>query len=78
MTPASLAHWKLIAKRNALAVELEQLPAYPVTEPEPTLQPQEDGNNGGIKGKRMSKKDKLRAAAQEAGTPTASPGKTAQ
>ena len=78
VTPASLAHWKLIAKRNALAVELEQLPAYPVTEPEPTLQPQEDGNNGGIKGKRMSKKDKLRAAAQEAGTPTASPGKTAQ
>ena len=59
-------------------MELEQLLAYPVTEPEPTLQPQEDGNNGGIKGKRMSKKDKLRAAAQDAGTPAASPGKTTQ
>ena len=66
VSPATLAHWKLIAKRNALDVALEELPDFPVTEQPPTRQPHEDGNNGGIKGKRMSKKDKLRAAAAAA------------
>lgn len=63
VSPDALAHWQLIAKRNALEIELETLPKYPVTEAAPQRQPHEDGNNGGIKGKRMSKKDKLRAAA---------------
>lgn len=63
VSPDALAHWQLIAKRNALEIELETLPKYPVTETAPERQPHEDGNNGGIKGKRMSKKDKLRAAA---------------
>ena len=66
VSPATLAHWKLIAKRNALDVALEELPDFPVTEQPPARQPHEDGNNGGIKGKRMSKKDKLRAAAAAA------------
>ena len=66
VTPASLAHWQLIAKRNALEVALEELPAYPVTEQAPAHAPHEDGDNGGVKGKRMSKKDKLRAAAAQA------------
>ena len=66
VTPANEAHWALIAKRNALDMVLETLPAYPVTEAAPARQPHEDGNNGGIKGKRMSKKDKLRAAAAKA------------
>ena len=65
VTPASEAHWALIAKRNALDIALETLAAYPVTEQAPARQPHEDGNNGGIKGKRMSKKDKLRAAAAD-------------
>ena len=61
-----MAHWQLIAKRNHLDLPLETLPAYPVTEQAPERAPHEDGNNGGIKGKRMSKKDKLRAAAAAA------------
>ena len=63
VTPDAEAHWKLIAKRNQLDLPLETLPTYPVTEKAPERAPHEDGNNGGIKGKRMSKKDKLRAAA---------------
>ncbi|MPN48982.1 ATP-dependent RNA helicase RhlE [bioreactor metagenome] len=67
VSPATEAHWKLIAKRNALSgVTLQTLPQYPVTETAPAPQPHEDGNNGGIKGARMSKKDKLRAAAAKA------------
>ena len=62
VTPDVEAHWQLIAKRNALDIALETLPTYPVTEKAPERAPHEDGNNGGIKGKRMSKKDKLRAA----------------
>ena len=66
VTPDALAHWKLIAKRNQLDIALETLPTYPVTEKAPERAPHEDGNNGGIKGKRPSKKDKLRAAAAAA------------
>ncbi len=66
VTPASLAHWKLIAKRNGLDVALQTLDQYPVTEAVPAHAPSEDAGNGGIKGKRMSKKDKLRAAAAQA------------
>lgn len=66
VSPATQAHWKLIAKRNQLNIELETLPAYPVTEKAPERAPHEDGNHGGIKGKRPSKKDKLRAAAAAA------------
>lgn len=47
-------------------VALETLPQYPLTEKTLERQPHEDGNNGGVKGKRMSKKDKLRAAAAAA------------
>ncbi|WP_021026094.1 DEAD/DEAH box helicase [Comamonas sp. B-9] len=69
VTPASLAHWKLIAKRNGLDVALQALDQYPVTEAVPAHAPSEDAGNGGIKGKRMSKKDKLRAAAAQAASP---------
>ena len=67
VTPEAMAHWQLIVKRNQLDLPLETLPAYPVTEQAPARAPHEDGNNGGIKGKRPSKKDKLRAAAAAAG-----------
>ena len=38
--------------------------------------PHEDGDNGGVKGKRMSKKDKLRAAAAAAAAAAAGDGST--
>jgi superfamily II DNA/RNA helicase len=56
------AHWRLIAKRQGLNLPLEILPGFEPTENAvPTLlDPQ---GTGGTKGKRPSKKDKLRAAA---------------
>lgn len=66
VSPATQAHWKLIAKRNHLDIALETWPSYPITEAEPVRQAHEDANHGGIKGKRPSKKDKLRAAAAQA------------
>ena len=69
VSPATAAHWKLIAKRNQLQLELETLPDQPVTETVPERAAHEDGDRGGVKGKRMSKKDKLRAAAAAANTP---------
>ncbi|THT99292.1 DEAD/DEAH box helicase [Lampropedia puyangensis] len=69
VTPSTQAHWNLIVKRNQLDITLETLATYPITEQAPERTAYEDGNNGGIKGKRMSKKDKLRAAAaQQQGT----------
>ena len=61
VTPAEQAHWKLICKRNQLDLALEQLPGFEPTEPVPPPPVAQDGN-GGIKGRRPSKKDKLRAA----------------
>ncbi|NJS37106.1 MAG: DEAD/DEAH box helicase [Brachymonas sp.] len=61
------AHWALICKRQSVAAELEEIEGF-----EPTDQATPAGQdlvptgldiNGGIKGQRMSKKDKLRAAA---------------
>jgi ATP-dependent RNA helicase RhlE len=66
------AHWLLICKRQGVAADLEEIEGF-----EPTDVPQPEGEalvptgldiNGGIKGKRMSKKDKLRAAAALAGS----------
>lgn len=62
VSPSTAAHWQLISKRQGLALPLETLPGFEPTEsaaPAP-LDPQ---GTGGIKGKRPSKKDKLRAAA---------------
>ncbi len=61
------AHWQLICKRQGVAAELEEVEGF-----EPSDQPLPEGQalvptgldiNGGIKGTRPSKKDKLRAAA---------------
>jgi ATP-dependent RNA helicase RhlE len=63
------AHWQLICKRQGVAAELEEIEGF-----EPTDLPQPSGQamvptgldiHGGIKGKRMSKKDKLRATAPQ-------------
>jgi ATP-dependent RNA helicase RhlE len=56
------AHWRLIQKRqdaNAPFVSLDQVAGFEPTEAPPEV----SFANGGIKGKRPSKKDKLRAAA---------------
>ncbi len=57
MTAQALAHWQLICKREKLDLALEQIPGF-----EPVDEPPAPQGNGGIKGKRPSKKDKLRAA----------------
>jgi ATP-dependent RNA helicase RhlE len=70
VTAAMMAHWKLIEKRQRLTVTLEQVVGFEPTEdvPEPLAVPPggsiNGGSNGGVKGLRPSKKDKLRAAAK--------------
>ncbi|MEP6964749.1 MAG: DEAD/DEAH box helicase, partial [Polaromonas sp.] len=56
------AHWQLIEKRQQLSVAREQIAGF---EPRDVMAPNaaDPLSNGGIKGKRPSKKDKLRAAA---------------
>jgi superfamily II DNA/RNA helicase len=57
VTAEAQAHWRLICKREQLDLPLEVVPGF-----EPTDTPPEPQGNGGVKGKRSSKKDKLRAA----------------
>ncbi|MBK9572357.1 MAG: DEAD/DEAH box helicase [Rhodoferax sp.] len=67
------AHWQLIEKRQGLKFSLEQIEGF-----EPLLAPHSPPSSaesarlpdptGGIKGKRLSKKDKLRAAAKPQST----------
>ncbi len=59
VTAASEAHFKLIEKRQGLSLPREQIAGFEPTEVAPPPAP----GNGGIKGRRPSKKDKLRAEA---------------
>jgi superfamily II DNA/RNA helicase len=62
------AHWNLIEKRQGLSLPREQIAGFEPIEvavPRNPVGP----DNGGIKGKRPSKKDKLRAAAAAAAAP---------
>jgi ATP-dependent RNA helicase RhlE len=62
------AHFRLIEKKNRLAIEREQIRGFePVERAVPPRDP-----HGGVKGKRKSKKDKLREAATRAGGGTSS------
>jgi superfamily II DNA/RNA helicase len=70
VTPDSLAHWTLIEKRHAVKLKPESLLGFEATAPTAPQAP----NSGGIKGKRPSKKDKLRELAAKA---SASPGEAA-
>lgn len=80
VTPAALAQWALIQKRQGMSLPLEVLPGFEPTEtaPAPSASTATDGT-GGIKGQRPSKKDKLRAAAAAAAaggpTPPKPPGR---
>ncbi len=62
VTAASAAHFRLIEKRYQLSIPLEQIAGFePVELDAPPTDPQ-----GGVKGRRKSKKDKLREAAARA------------
>ena len=59
VSAATAAHFYLIQKRQRIQLQLEQVAGFEPTE----IAPETGPANGGIKGKRPSKKDKLRAAA---------------
>jgi hypothetical protein len=54
-----LSHWSLIEKRHAVKLERESIPGFEAN----SLVPEKESGNGGVKGKRPSKKDKLRQLA---------------
>ncbi len=64
VSAGTMAHWRLVAKRQGLDLTLEQIAGFEPTElaPAPSTDPAAP-SNGGVKGLRPSKKDKLRAAA---------------
>lgn len=60
----TLPHWRLIQKRQQLELPLEQIEGFEPVQAAPTAgETDPPPSTGGIKGKRPSKKDKLRAAA---------------
>lgn len=61
VSAADEAHFRLIEKRHRLAIARERVPGFEPTEPAPP--PAAAPPGGGVKGKRKSKKDKLREAA---------------
>ena len=68
VSAGSQAHWRLIEKRQGLSVARELVPGFEPTEVAPALASSQTRSatgesTGGVKGKRPSKKDKLRAAA---------------
>ena len=63
VTAASAAHFALIEKRQHLSLPREQVPGFEPVESEVAAPAAGAAGTGGIKGKRPSKKDKLRAAA---------------
>ena len=72
VSAGSQAHWRLIEKRQGLSVAREQVPGFEPTEVAPVLAATQSRSatgesTGGVKGKRPSKKDKLRAASAQAG-----------
>jgi len=64
ITAATSAHFSLIERRHHLSIERERLPGFEPTEV--AVAPQHP--HGGVKGKRKSKKDKLREAAARGAT----------
>jgi len=59
----ALAHFALIQKRQGMNLPLETIAGFEPTDLPTPVTPQVEPGAGGIKGKRPSKKDKLRAAA---------------
>jgi superfamily II DNA/RNA helicase len=70
VSAAKQAHWRLIAKRQQLTLELESIAGFEALEvAAPASSLPDAPGNGGIKGSRPSKKDKLRAQAAQAKPP---------
>ncbi|OQW86727.1 MAG: RNA helicase [Rhodoferax ferrireducens] len=74
ISAATQAHWRLIEKRQQVQLRLESVPGFEAQEAPPPASTSPDApageGSGGVKGKRPSKKDKLRAAAAlQNGTP---------
>ncbi len=63
ITPDAEQHFRLIEKRQNVRVPRERLPGFEPTTVAKPLPPGASDGTGGIKGKRKSKKDKLREAA---------------
>ena len=63
VSAATAAHFKLIEKRHAIKLALEQVLGFEPVEVAPVNAADPQGT-GGVKGKRPSKKDKLRAATE--------------
>jgi superfamily II DNA/RNA helicase len=64
VSAATMAHWRLIAKRQGLDLVLESIEGFEAQDTAPPASSHPDAlGNGGVKGKRPSKKDKLRALA---------------
>jgi len=59
VTAAALAHWNVIQKRQGTALALEVMEGFAPTDTTPP--PKLNDGTGGIKGRRPSKKDKLRS-----------------
>lgn len=75
ITADSDAHFRLIEKRQGISVPREQVGGFePVETAMHVVEPTDTSGNGGIKGMRPSKKDKLRAAAAAAAVPDAGKG----
>ncbi|MDD2925810.1 DEAD/DEAH box helicase [Rhodoferax sp.] len=69
VSAATQAHWRLIEKRQQVKLALESVTGFEAQERAPAASTEAAGS-GGIKGRRPSKKDKLRAAAAlQAGLP---------
>ena len=66
VSAATAAHFKLIEKRHAIKLVLEEVAGFEAVEIAPVNAADPQGN-GGVKGKRVSKKDKLRAADSQLG-----------
>ncbi len=62
VSASTQVHWRLIEKRQGLVITPEQVPGFEPQE----MPPHPAASTGGIKGKRPSKKDKLRAALKAA------------
>ena len=71
ITPDAEQHFRLIEKRQNVRVARERLAGFEPTAEAKPLPPGANDGTGGIKGKRKSKKDKLREAAAAAATDAA-------
>ena len=70
ITPEAEQHFRLIEKRQNIHVPRERIAGFEPAAPAPSLPPGAHDGSGGIKGKRKSKKDKLREAAAKSNVAT--------